>query len=118
VQRGFLHTIQQLQAELTEAREWSGAQKEGPRVSREGSAESSFVQSIVNSVASNGSTTADGNQPLKNNGTADASVKVWLISNDFGKQLKCLSMGKAKCSNCLAILIAIHCEIAYLLPIF
>ncbi|KAL6644426.1 hypothetical protein ACP70R_016034 [Stipagrostis hirtigluma subsp. patula] len=73
MQRGFLHTIQQLQLELTEARERSGAQKDGPQVSREGSAESSFVQSVGNSVASNGSATADGNQPLKNNGTADVS---------------------------------------------
>ncbi|TVU04729.1 hypothetical protein EJB05_47873 [Eragrostis curvula] len=76
MQRGFLHTIQQLQAELTEARERSGAQKDGPQVSREGSAESSFVQSIGNSVASNGSATVDGNQSLSNNGSADASVKV------------------------------------------
>ncbi|KAL6661014.1 hypothetical protein ACP70R_000398 [Stipagrostis hirtigluma subsp. patula] len=75
MQRGFLHTIQQLQLELTEARERSGAQKDGPQVSREGSAESSFVQSVGNSVASNGSATADGNQPLKNNGTADVSSK-------------------------------------------
>ncbi|CAL5000088.1 unnamed protein product [Urochloa decumbens] len=75
MQRGFLHTIQQLQLELTEARERSGAQKDAPQVSREGSAESSFVQSIANSVASNGSATADGNQQLKNNGSADASVK-------------------------------------------
>ncbi|KAK8451629.1 hypothetical protein SEVIR_6G239600v4 [Setaria viridis] len=75
MQRGLLHTIQQLQLELTEARERSGAPKEGPQVSREGSAESSFVQSIANSVASNGSATADGNQQLKNNGTADVSVK-------------------------------------------
>ncbi|KAK3122322.1 hypothetical protein QOZ80_8BG0668050 [Eleusine coracana subsp. coracana] len=75
MQRGFLHTIQQLQAELTEARERSGVQKDGPQVSREGSAESSFVQSITNSVASNGSATVEGNQPLKNNGSADASVK-------------------------------------------
>jgi hypothetical protein len=118
MQRGFLHTIQQLQAELTEARERSGAQKDGLQVSREGSAESSFVQSIANSVASNGSATTDGNQPLKNNGSADASVKVWLISNYFGKQLNCVSMGKVKCSNCLAILIVIHFEIAYFLPTF
>uniref|UniRef100_K3YG72 DUF7725 domain-containing protein n=1 Tax=Setaria italica TaxID=4555 RepID=K3YG72_SETIT len=75
MQRGLLHTIQQLQLELTEARERSGAPKEGPQVSREGSAESSFVQSIANSVASNGSATADGNQQLKNNGTVDVSVK-------------------------------------------
>ncbi|CAO2183918.1 unnamed protein product [Urochloa humidicola] len=75
MQRGFLHTIQQLQLELTEARERSGVQKDAPQVSREGSAESSFVQSIANSVASNGSATADGNQQLKNNGSADASVK-------------------------------------------
>nr|CAB3481622.1 unnamed protein product [Digitaria exilis] len=75
MQRGFLHTIQQLQLELNEARERSGAQKDVPQVSREGSAESSFVQSIVNSVASNGSATADGNQQLKNNGSVDVSVK-------------------------------------------
>ncbi|XP_039814399.1 uncharacterized protein LOC120677316 [Panicum virgatum] len=75
MQRGYLHTIQQLQLELTEARERSGAQKDGPQVSREGSAESSFVQSIANSVASNGSATADGNQQLKNNGSVDVSVK-------------------------------------------
>ncbi|XP_062194849.1 uncharacterized protein LOC133898249 isoform X2 [Phragmites australis] len=75
MQRGFLHTIQQLQLELTEARERSGAQKDVPQVSREGSAESSFVQSIGNSVASNGSATADGYQSLKNNGSADVSVQ-------------------------------------------
>jgi hypothetical protein len=86
MQRDFLHTIQQLQAELTEARERSGAQKDGPQVSQEGSAESSFVQSIANSVASNGSATADGNQPFKDNGSADAFVKVLLVSSNFGKQ--------------------------------
>ncbi|OEL32885.1 hypothetical protein BAE44_0006097, partial [Dichanthelium oligosanthes] len=75
MQRGLVHTIQQLQLELTEARERSGIQKDAPQVSREGSAESSFVQSIANSVASNGSATADGNQQLKNNGSADVSVK-------------------------------------------
>ncbi|XP_062191971.1 uncharacterized protein LOC133895568 isoform X2 [Phragmites australis] len=75
MQRGFVHTIQQLQLELTEARERSGAQKDGPQVSREGSAESSFVQSIANSVASNGSATADGNQTVKNNGSVDVSEK-------------------------------------------
>ncbi|KAF8758171.1 hypothetical protein HU200_010693 [Digitaria exilis] len=75
MQRGFLHTIQQLQLELTEARERSGAQKDVPQVSREGSAESSFVQSIANSVASNGTAAADGNQQLKNNGIVDVSVK-------------------------------------------
>jgi hypothetical protein len=91
MQRGFLHTIQQLQAELTEARERSGAQKDGPQVSQEGSAESSFVQSIANSVASNGSATADGNQPFKDNGSL------------------CLSMGKVKCSNGLANLSVISC---------
>lgn len=77
MQRSLLHTIQQLQQELTEARERSGAQKDGPQVSREGSAESSLVQSIANSVTSNGSATADGNQQvLKNNGSVDVSVKV------------------------------------------
>ena len=91
MQRGYLHTIQQLQLELTEARERSGAQKDGPQVSREGSAESSFVQSIANSVASNGSATADGNQQLKNNGSADVSVKVLLFSSKFSKQFEYLS---------------------------
>ncbi|RCV29669.1 hypothetical protein SETIT_6G030600v2 [Setaria italica] len=67
MQWGLLHTIQQLQLELTEAKERSGAPKEGPQVS--------FVQSIANSVASNGSATADGNQQLKNNGTGDVSIK-------------------------------------------
>lgn len=90
MQRGYLHTIQQLQLELTEARERSGAQKDVPQVSREGSAESSFVQSIVNSVASNGSATADGNQQLKNNGSADVSVKVLWISSNFSKQFMSL----------------------------
>ncbi|XP_035815779.1 uncharacterized protein [Zea mays] len=76
MQRSLLHTIQQLQQELTEAREQSGAQKDGPQVSREGSAESSLVQSMGNSVASNGSATADGNQQLlKNNGSVDVSVQ-------------------------------------------
>ena len=93
MQRGYLHTIQQLQLELTEARERSGAQKDGLQVSREGSAESSFVQSIANSVASNGSATADGNQQLKNNGSVDVSVKVLLISSNFSKQFKYLSFG-------------------------
>ncbi|XP_021320281.1 uncharacterized protein LOC8060899 isoform X1 [Sorghum bicolor] len=75
MQRSLLHTIQQLQQELAETRA-SGAQKDGPQVSREGSAESSHVQSIANSVASNGSATADGNQQLlKNNGSVDVSVK-------------------------------------------
>ena len=92
MQRGYLHTIQQLQLELTEARERSGAQKDGLQVSREGSAESSFVQSIANSMASNGSATADGNQQLKN-GSVDVSVKVLLISSNFSKQFKYLSFG-------------------------
>ena len=84
MQRSLLHTIQQLQQELAEARERSGAQTDGPQVSREGSAESSHVQSIANSVASNGSATADANQQLlKNNGSVDASVKVL---NYFSKQ--------------------------------
>ncbi|WVZ91832.1 hypothetical protein U9M48_037955 [Paspalum notatum var. saurae] len=75
-QRSLCHTIQQLQQELAEARERSGTQKDGPQVSREGSAESSFVQSLANSVASNGSATADMNQQLlKNNGSVDVSVK-------------------------------------------
>ncbi|KAJ1269473.1 hypothetical protein BS78_07G214500 [Paspalum vaginatum] len=76
MQRSLCHTIQQLQQELTEARERSGTQKDAPQVSREGSAESSFVQSIANSVASNGSATPDVNQQLlKNNGSVDVSVK-------------------------------------------
>ncbi|AQK57833.1 uncharacterized protein LOC100383560 [Zea mays] len=76
MQRSLLHTIQQLQQELAEARERSGAQKDGPHVSREGSAESSLVQSIANSVTSNGSATADGSQQLlKNNGSVDVSLK-------------------------------------------
>ncbi|KAL6900672.1 hypothetical protein ACP4OV_005348 [Aristida adscensionis] len=75
LQRTFAHTVQQLQLELNEAREKTGAQKDGPQVSREGSAESSFVQSIGNSVVSNGNSIADSNQSLKNNGTADVSIK-------------------------------------------
>jgi hypothetical protein len=90
MQRSLLHTIQQLQQELTEAREQSGAQKDGPQVSREGSAESSLVQSMGNSVASNGSATADGNQQLlKNNGSVDVSVQVL---NYFSKRFIYLSM--------------------------
>ena len=87
MQRSLLHTIQQLQQELAEARERSGAQKDGPQVSREGSAESSHVQSIANSVASNGSATADGNQQLlKNNGSVDVSVKVLLPPFSFTRR--------------------------------
>jgi hypothetical protein len=93
MQRSLLHTIQQLQQELAETRA-SGAQKDGPQVSREGSAESSHVQSIANSVASNGSATADGNQQLlKNNGSVDVSVKVLSY---FSKQFIYLSMGGEK----------------------
>lgn len=100
MQRGYIHTIQQLQQELAEARERSSAQKDGPQVSREGSAESSHVQSIANSVASNGSAAADGSQQLlKNNGSVDVSVKVLSC---FSKQFMS-SYGRGKWNTVIVV---------------
>ncbi|KAL5221269.1 hypothetical protein ABZP36_025982 [Zizania latifolia] len=74
MQRGFLHTIQQLQVELNELRERTGAPKEGSQTSQDSSAESAFGQNKGKIMATNGSGTTDSSQSLKNNGIPDGSI--------------------------------------------
>ncbi|KAL5230373.1 hypothetical protein ABZP36_029149 [Zizania latifolia] len=75
MQRGFLHTIQQLQVELNELRERTGAQNDGSQTTQDSSAESAFGQNKGNIMTANGSGTADSCQSLKNNGIPDGSIK-------------------------------------------
>ncbi|KAG8048134.1 hypothetical protein GUJ93_ZPchr0008g12888 [Zizania palustris] len=74
MQRGFLHTIQQLQVELNELRERTGAPKDGSQTSQDSSAESAFGQNKGKIMATNGSGTTDSSQSLKNNGIPDGSI--------------------------------------------
>ncbi|KAG8087783.1 hypothetical protein GUJ93_ZPchr0010g8058 [Zizania palustris] len=75
MQRGFLHTIQQLQVELNELRERTGAQNDGSQTTQDSSAESAFGQNKGNIMTANGSGTADSSQSLENNGIPDGSIK-------------------------------------------
>lgn len=77
MQRGFLHTIQQLQLELNELRDRTGAPKDGSQTAQESSAESTLGQNKGNNMAANGSGTTDSSQSVKSNGVPDCSTKVW-----------------------------------------
>uniref|UniRef100_A0A0D9XAF0 DUF7725 domain-containing protein n=1 Tax=Leersia perrieri TaxID=77586 RepID=A0A0D9XAF0_9ORYZ len=74
MQRGYLHTIQQLQLELNELRERTGAPKDGTQTALESSTESTFGQIKGNNVVANGGGT-DSSQSLKSNGIPDGSIK-------------------------------------------
>ncbi|XP_015695998.2 uncharacterized protein LOC102719038 isoform X2 [Oryza brachyantha] len=75
MQSRLLHTIQQLQLEVTELRERTGVPKDGSQTAQESSAESPFVQNKGNNMAANGNGTTDSSQSLKSNGVPDGSIK-------------------------------------------
>ncbi|KAF0898278.1 hypothetical protein E2562_007132 [Oryza meyeriana var. granulata] len=75
MQRGLLHTIQQLQLELNELRERTGVPKDGSQTAQESSVESTFGQNKGNDMVANGSGTTESSRSLKSNGIPDGSIK-------------------------------------------
>ena len=72
MERHHLQTIQQLQLELAETREQNGIYKEGAKVARQNSADSSsYGQNKGNQINANDSGALNGNLGFMSNGNID-----------------------------------------------